>query len=99
MRSFKIGMLATAVVCAFAMTAQAADCRKVTASGETLTHDTAVLFSTSALKNILAAQGLIGKGPVRTTCKTGSGLTTCYSSQVACKGATPKTCLGPWLCL
>ena len=99
MRSLKLGLAATAVICALSATAQAADCRTVTALGETLTHDTAVLFSTNALKNTLAAQGRVGNGPVRTTCKTGSTTTTCHSSQMACKGATPKTCLGPWLCI
>ncbi len=84
--------------CALSASAQAADCACITALGETLTHDTAVLFSTNALKNTLAAQGRVGKGPVRTTCKAGSMTTTCYSSQVACKGATPKACLGAWLC-
>lgn len=97
MKYLKIS-LAVAIVCGLSATAQAADCKKVTALGETLTHDTAVLFSTNALKNTLAAQGRIGKGPVRTTCKTGATTTTCYSSQMACTGATPKTCLGAWLC-
>ncbi len=99
MQSRKLGLLAGVMVWALSATAQAADCRTVTALGETLTHDSAVLFSTNALKNTLAAQGRMGKGPVRTTCKTGSVLTTCHSSQMACVGATPKTCLGPWLCL
>lgn len=99
MHSLKLGLAAMAMICALSATAQAADCTKITALGETLTHDTAVLFSTNALKNTLAAQGLVGKGPVRTTCKAGSATTTCHSSQVACKGATPKTCFGAWLCL
>ena len=98
MQSLKFGLVA-AMVCAFSVTARAADCTRITALGETLSHDTAVLFSTNALKNTLAGQGRVGKGPVRTTCKTGSTTTTCYSSQMACKGATPKTCLGAWLCL
>lgn len=98
MQSLKFGFVAAAMFCAISATAQAADCARITALGETLTHDTAVLFSTNALKNTLAAQGRVAKGPVRTTCKTDSVMTTCYSSQVACKGATPKTCLGAWLC-
>ena len=98
MRSLKLGLAATAMICALSATAQAADCRTVTAAGDNFTHDTAV-FSTNALKNTLAGQGRVGKGPVHTTCKTGSVMTTCYSSQMACIGATPKTCLGPWLCL
>ncbi len=99
MQSLKFGLAAAAMVCALSATASAADCARVTALGETLTHDTAVLFSTNALKNTLAGQGRVGKGPVRTTCKSGATTTTCYSSQMACKGGTPKTCLGPWLCL
>ena len=98
MQSMKFGLVAAAMVCALSATAQAADCRTVTALGETLTHDTAVLFSTNALKNTLASQGRVGKGPVRTTCDSGSAMITCHSSQMACKGGTPKTCLGPWLC-
>ena len=99
MRTLKLAFMAAAMTCALSMTAQAADCKKVTALGSTLTHDTAVLFSTNALKNTLAAQGLIGKGPVQTTCKAESALTTCHSTQLACKGGTPKTCLGAWLCM
>ena len=99
MHSLKLGLAVAAMVCALSATAQAADCTRITALGETLTHDTAVLFSTNALKNTLAAKGLVGKGPVRTTCKPGSTTTTCHSSQTACKGATPKNCLGAWLCL
>lgn len=99
MQSMKFAVVAAAMTYALSATAQAADCKKVTALGETLTHDTAVLFSTNALKNTLAAQGLVGKGPVQTTCKAGSTTTTCHSSQMACKGGTPKTCLGAWLCI
>ncbi|MCB1485162.1 MAG: hypothetical protein KDJ17_09755 [Hyphomicrobiaceae bacterium] len=98
MQSLKFSFAAAAMLCAISATAQAADCARITALGSTLTYDTAVLFSTNALKNTLASQGRVGKGPVRTTCKTESLMTTCHSSQVACKGATPKTCLGAWLC-
>ena len=90
---------AAAMVCALSATALAADCRTITAAGDNFTHDSAVLFSTNALKNTLAGQGRVGKGPVQTTCKTGAVMTTCTSSQRACKEGTPKTCLGPWLCL
>lgn len=99
MQIAKLGVVAAALACALSGTATAADCRRVTALGNTVTHDTAVLFSTNALKNTLAAQGRVGKGPVRTTCKTESVMTTCYSSQMACVETAPKTCLGPWLCL
>lgn len=95
----KLAFVASAMACAFSATASAADCKKVTALGQMLTHDTAVLFSTNALKNTLAAQGLVGKGPVQTTCTAGTASTTCHSTQLACKGGTPKTCLGAWLCM
>lgn len=99
MQSLKFGLVMAAMACAFSVTAEAADCTRITALGEMLTHDTAVLFSTNALKNTLAGKGLVGKGQVQTTCKTGPSTTTCYSTQTACKGATPKTCLGAWLCV
>lgn len=98
MRFWRIGLAAAVMAGALSAAAQAADCKRITALGETLTHDSAVLFSTNALKNTLAAQGRIGKGPVKTTCETGAAMTTCHSSQVACTGGTPKTCLGAWLC-
>lgn len=103
MQSLKFGLVAAAMACAVSMTAHSAmakssECARVSALGETLTHDTAVLFANNALKNTLAAQGRVGKGPVRTTCETGATTTTCHASQVACKGATPKSCLGAWLC-
>lgn len=97
MQFLKFGVVA-AMVCALSAGAQAADCTRITAVGEMLTHDTAVLFSTNALKNTLAAKGLVGKGPVNTTCESGSTSTTCRSSQMACTGGTPATCLGAWLC-
>ena len=99
MRSLKLGLAATAMICALSATAQAADCVKVSVAGESLTHDLAVLFSTNGLKNTMAGQGRVGQGQVHTTCKAGSGTTTCHSSQMACKVTTPKTCLGAWLCL
>ena len=98
MRFVKRSLVAAAAMCALTATAQAADCARITALGQNLTHDSAVLFSTNALKNTLAAQGRVGQGPVRTTCKAESVMTTCHSSQVACKGGTPKTCLGAWFC-
>jgi hypothetical protein len=98
MRSLKLGLAAAAMICAVSATAGAADCAKITALGQNVTHDLAVLFSENALKNILAGQGRVGKGPVRTTCD-GPGGTTCHSSQVACKVTTPKTCIGAWLCM
>lgn len=98
MRSLKLGLAAAALV-ALSATAQAAECSKVTALGSNFTHDLAVLFSTNALKNTLAGKGLVGQGSVHTTCKDESGMISCYSSQTACKGGKPATCLGAWLCM
>jgi hypothetical protein len=98
MKVFKSGFVATVMVCALSAMAQAADCTKVAAIGDNVTHDLAVLFSTNALKNTIAGRGLIGKGPVKTTCKSDSAMIECYSSQTACKGGTPAACLGAWLC-
>jgi len=97
MRSLKLGLAATAVICALSTTAQA-DCIKVGALGEALTHDIAELFSTHGLANVIYGQGRVGKGPVRTSCETGPTTTTCRSSQTACKVTTPKSCLGAWFC-
>ena len=97
MRSLKLGLAATTLICALSTTALA-DCTKVAALGQNITHDLAVLFSTNALANVIYGQGRVGKGPVQTKCEEGSASTTCHSSQVACKVTTPKTCLGAWLC-
>ena len=98
MRPLKLGLAAMAMICALSTTAQAADCTRVAALGQMLTHDTAVLFSNNALKNTIASKGLVGQGPVKTTCEDEGATTTCHSSQMACKGGSPKTCLGAWLC-
>ena len=97
MRSLKLGLAATAMICALSATAQA-DCVRVGALGENLTHDLAELFSTHGLANVIYGQGRVGKGPVHTTCQAGSTTTTCVSSQTACKVTTPKSCLGAWFC-
>ena len=98
MQVFKSGLVAVVMACALSATAQAAQCERIAAIGDNFTHDLAVLFSTNALKNTIAGRGLIGKGPVKTSCKSGSAMIECPSSQMACKGGTPATCLGPWLC-
>jgi len=98
MRSLKLGLAAAAAICALSVTAQA-DCRKIGAVGQAMTHDIAKLFSTHGLANVIYGQGRVGKGPVHTKCEDGSGTTTCHSSQTACKVTTPKSCLGAWLCL
>jgi hypothetical protein len=97
MRSLKLGLAATAVICALSATAQA-DCIRVGALGEALTHDLAVIMSTHGLANVIYGQGRVGKGPVHTTCEEGSITTTCHSSQTACKVTTSKTCLGALFC-
>ena len=97
MRSLKLGLAAAAAFCALSATAQA-DCTKVGAVGQAVTHDIAELFSTHGLANIIYGQGRVGKGPVHTKCDDSSSMTTCHSSQTACKVTTPKTCLGAWLC-
>ena len=63
MRSLKLGLAATAMICTLLATAQAADCVRVAVAGESLTHDIAVLFSTNGLKNIIYGQGRVGQGP------------------------------------
>lgn len=98
MQVFNLGFVAAMMMCALSATAQAANCTRVAAIGENFTHDAAVLFSTNALKNTIAGRGLIGQGPVKTTCKPGSAMVECRSSQMACKGGTPAACLGAWLC-
>jgi hypothetical protein len=98
MQIFKSGLVAAVALCAFSVTAQAADCTRVSAIGDNFTHDAAVLFSENALKNTIAGRGLIPKGPIKTTCNSGSAMIECRSTQMACKGGTPATCLGPWLC-
>ncbi len=97
MRSLKLGLAATAVICALSTTARA-DCITVRSVGEAVTHDIAETFATHGLANIIYGQGREGKGPVQTTCHDGSGTTTCHSSQTACKVTAPHTCLGAWLC-
>ena len=63
MRSLKLGLAVTAMICALSVTAQA-DCIKVEAVGEAVTHDIAELFATNGLKNIIYGKGRVGKGPV-----------------------------------
>ena len=98
MRALKLGLAAAAVMCALAATAQA-NCIKVEAVGEAVTHDIAYVFATHGLANVIYGKGRVGKGPVHTTCKDGSATTTCRSWQTACKVTTPKTCFGAWACL
>ena len=69
MCSLKLGLAATAAFCALSATAQA-DCVKVEAVGEAVTHDIAFLFSTHGLANIIYGQGRVGKGQVQTKCET-----------------------------
>ena len=98
MQSLKFGFVAAAMLCALWAPAQAADCKRVAALGQMVSHDTAVLFSNNALKNTIASKVLVGQGPVKTTCEDEEATTTSHSWQMACKGGTPKSCLGAWLC-
>ena len=97
MRSLKLGLATTAVICALSATAQA-DCIKVSAVGDGLTHDIAVIMSTHGLANVIIGQGRAGKGSVHTTCEAGSITTTCHSWQTACRVTTPKSCFGALFC-
>ncbi len=96
MHCIKLGLAATAMMCALATTAHA-DCVTVAAVGEAVTHDIAELFARNGLKNIIYGQGREGKGPLNMKCEDGS-TTTCRSSQTACQVTTPKTSLGAWMC-
>ena len=98
MRSLKLGFGAAAMIFALSAAAQA-DCIKVEALGEAVTHDIAYVFATHGLANVIYGKGRVGKGPVHTTCKDGSTTTTCRSWQTACSATAPHTCLGAWLCL
>lgn len=84
MRSLKSGLAATAVICALSAAASA-DCIRVGAIGDGLTHDIAVVMSTHGLANIIEGKGRKGQGPVHTTCSAGTVLTECRSTQTACK--------------
>lgn len=97
MRSLKLGVIAATAICAFSVSAQA-DCVKVQTMGQGVTHGIAELFATKGLSNVIYGQGRVGKGPVSTTCKDEGAMTTCHSSQTACKVTSEKTCLGAWLC-
>lgn len=97
MRSLKLGLAVTAVMCALS-TGALADCVKVGTVGEAPTHAIAELFAKNGLKNIIYGQGREGKGPVHVKCQDGAATTTCRASQTACKVSAPKTCLGAWLC-
>lgn len=57
MRFLKLGLAAAAAFCALSATAQA-DCVKVGAVGEAVTHDIAFLFATHGLANVIYGQGL-----------------------------------------
>jgi hypothetical protein len=61
MQSVKHGLVAAAMVCALSASAQSADCTRFTTLGETLTHDTSVLFSTNALKKFTRCAGSRGE--------------------------------------
>jgi hypothetical protein len=84
MRYLKNGLVAIAMICAVSSTAKA-DCIRIGAIGDGLTHDLAVIMSTHGLENIMSFKGRKGQGPVHTTCSAGAVLTECTSTQMACK--------------
>ncbi|RTL63994.1 MAG: hypothetical protein EKK41_22230 [Hyphomicrobiales bacterium] len=98
MRFLKQTLAATAMTLMLSATAHAADCRRVSVEGQALGYSVAELFSKNGLKNTIYGQGREGRGPVKTTCKTDGAMTTCHSSQMACKVGDEKLCLGAWLC-
>jgi hypothetical protein len=60
MRSLKLGLAAVGAMCALSATAHA-DCIKVEASGEAVTHDIAELFATNGLANIIYGKGRVAR--------------------------------------
>ncbi len=69
-----------------ATSAQAAgNCQRVGAVGDGPTQTIATIMSTHGLENIIEAKGLKPQGTVKTTCKDGTVLSQCHSSQTACK--------------
>lgn len=78
-------LLLIPAVMIFATGAQAGECQRVGAAGDGLTKDIAVVMSTHGLQNIIEGKGLKGQGEVKTTCKSGSFMVECHSSQTACK--------------
>lgn len=85
MRSFKLCLVAAASIVAVSASAQAGDCVRVSALGDGLTHDLAVVMSTHGLANIIENKGRKGSGKVHTTCAPAAFLTECRSTQLACK--------------
>lgn len=85
MRTFKLGLAAAAAITMLSASAQADSCVRVSALGDGLTHDLAVVMSTHGLANIIEHKGLKGSGKVHTTCSPGAILTECRSTQRACK--------------
>ena len=84
MRFVKMSAVA-AMACTLATGAFAGECIRVAAAGDGPTKTIATIMSTHGLQNIIDGKGLKGSGPVTTTCKDGSFLTECHSSQTACK--------------
>ena len=86
MRIRKFGTVAAALmVCALTSAAQAGECKRIAAAGDGPNKDIAIIMSTHGLQNIIDGRGMKGSGPVKTTCKDGTILTECFSSQTACK--------------
>ncbi len=85
MRQCVFAGVAALLACAASTPSQAGHCARISAAGDGLTHGIAVIMSTHGLQNIIEGRGMKGKGRVKTTCKPGTFMTECFSSQMACK--------------
>ena len=87
MRGLKLGLVVCTVqlLCVASSAAQAGECTRLGAVGDGLTKGIAEIMSTNGLKNVIESKGMKGQGLVTTTCKDGTFLTQCHSSQMACK--------------
>ncbi len=76
---------AVLLACVVSTSAIAGECVRIGAAGDGPTKAIATIMSTHGLENIIEGRGLKPSGPVTTTCKDGTILTGCHSSQLACK--------------
>lgn len=63
---------------------KAARCQQVGGGATMLTEDLARYMAQAALKNVIAAKGLVGKGKISVTCDKTPGLPNCHARQKAC---------------
>ncbi|MFN0219052.1 MAG: hypothetical protein ACKVP4_09590 [Hyphomicrobium sp.] len=85
MNTLGYGALAIIVVLAASSAASAGECQHLSAAGDGLTKDIAVVMSTHGLANIIEGKGLRPQGEMKTACKAGKFMTECTSTQSACK--------------